>query len=355
MLRLSTTIRRGLSVRLISTLLESHKEFLNVIENQGTGHIQHKHKDHILEITICNPEKKNALSGRMIHQFATLIDELVFSPDYYTTVGLILRGDPAGGAFCAGLDFSTALENSKRPDFSHMMCHLMTDLCTRIQCANVVSVAFVEGYALGGGAELSTACDYRMLTTDSHIGYVHAKLGASPGWGGGRRLYDIVGRPNALRMLGTAHIMNAQQALNIGLATHIVPSFTELEEASQSGAIRDNELHPEAVHAAYVFLNDFASMKYPLAVKDLKALVSSLSVDHTTSPPASPTTATTTTAADIRVATNGASSDTTNRLMEDVHTSILTSSRVAAEKAMFFKRWGSKENADALAGKRKSK
>lgn len=341
MLRVSLPIRRVFCVcsgRHVSTLLDSHKEFLKVIENQGSGQIQHSIRERILEIIISNPEKKNALSGRMIFQFASLIDELIFSPSYQDTVGIILRGDPSGDAFCAGLDFSTALDNSNLPDFSQMMCHLMTDLCTRVQCANVISVAFVEGYALGGGAELSTACDYRMLTTASHIGFVHAKLGASPGWGGGRRLFDIVGRSNALYMLGTGQIMTAQQALNIGLATHVVPSLADLRKIEQSNGSGEHDV--EAVRAAYDFLKGFSTMKYPMAVKDLKSLVSSLAGEHSA------------------VTNNGnihKSQTTETVLMNDIHEAILSSNRVAAEKAIFFKRWGSKENSEALATKRKSK
>lgn len=322
--------------RHISSLINTHQNFLGIIRNQGSGQITSTKNNHIVEIVISNPEKKNALSGRMIYQLANLVDDLLLSPSYNETVGLIIRGDRSGGAFCAGLDFSTALENSDLPEFAPMMCNLMTDLLTRIQCANIVSVAFVEGYALGGGAELSTSCDYRMLTSDSYIGFVHARLGASPGWGGGRRLYDIVGRSNTLRMLGTGKIMSAQEALDIGLASSVVPSRNELIK------IDENDSNIDAVEAAYEFLNEFASMKYPVAVKDLKALVSSLSVDH------SPVQMNRTTPVDQSEVAN-----TTSRLMQDVHSSILNSSRVKAEKSMFFKRWGSKENADALSGKKK--
>ena len=318
-------------MRGLRTLLDEHRSFLDSIKMQGVGAVHCEKRNHIVEVTLSNPQKKNALSGKMIYQLAILVDELLFSQDHSETVGLILRGDKSGGSFCAGLDFSTALENAHQQEFAPLMCHLMTDLCTRIQCANIVSIAFIDGYALGGGAELSTACDYRILTSSSNIGFVHAKLGASPGWGGGRRLFDIVGRCHTLHLLGTASILSATEAYRIGLATQVVPSVTTSTD--------------DPVVAAYEYMNQFALMEYPAAVKDMKSLVAGLSIFDL--PPS-------TTCNPIGNDSNNSNSHIDKRtleVMEKAHEAILASSRVVTEKRVFFKRWGSVENTKALRSK----
>ncbi|KAG7273241.1 hypothetical protein CRUP_001337 [Coryphaenoides rupestris] len=73
------------------------------------------------------------------------------------------------------------------------MCMFMQDALTRLLRLPLVSVALVEGRALGGGAELTTACDFRLVTRDSRIQFVHKHMGLVPGWGGAARLVPIRG------------------------------------------------------------------------------------------------------------------------------------------------------------------
>ena len=85
-------------------------------------------------------------------------------------------------------------------DGKNMLYH-MTRVTNQLLSLPVLSISAIDGYAMGGGAELTTCTDLVVLSTNAKIQFVHAKRGASPGWGGLRRLVNKVGRERALRML----------------------------------------------------------------------------------------------------------------------------------------------------------
>ncbi|KAI1885569.1 hypothetical protein AGOR_G00205150 [Albula goreensis] len=98
------------------------------------------------------------------------------------------------------------------------MCMFMQNALTRLLRLPLISVALVEGKALGGGSELTTACDFRLMATDSEIRFVHKHMGLVPGWGGGARLVRIVGSQNALKLLGGAQKVDPAYGERIGLS-----------------------------------------------------------------------------------------------------------------------------------------
>lgn len=102
----------------------------------------------------------------------------------------------------------------------------------------MISVAVVTGGAVGGGAELSTACDLRVLHPDAQVRFVHTKMGVSPGWGGGMRLTRLVGRRTALRLLATAAWVTAGEALSVGLADHVAGLVDEGSTSGDSATLR---------------------------------------------------------------------------------------------------------------------
>ena len=112
---------------------------------------------------------------------------------------LILSGD--GGHFCAGLDFELAKGELSTPENGELMSMLMTDNLNRLRSLPLLSVAAVDGAGFGGGAELATACDWRVMAADARLRFVQAKMGATTGWGGSARLVELVGRRQALRLL----------------------------------------------------------------------------------------------------------------------------------------------------------
>lgn len=83
-------------------------------------------------------------------------------------------------------------------------------------------MALIEGKALGGGAELTTACDFRLMTSDAVIQFVHKHMGLVPGWGGAARLVRIVGSQDALKLLAGAKKADPDYGMKIGLVDNVL-------------------------------------------------------------------------------------------------------------------------------------
>lgn len=105
------------------------------------------------------------------------------------------------------------------------MAIIMHENFARIQSLPLLSVALVQGKALGGGAELTTSCDFRVMTDDAEIGFVHIKLGVTSGWGGGSRLVQILGPCKALDVMMSGRLIKANEALDLGLVQHVISDY----------------------------------------------------------------------------------------------------------------------------------
>lgn len=107
-----------------------------------------------------------------------------------------------------------------------MLARFAHHVFTKLKNLPLVSAAFVEQVALGGGAELSVAaCDWRLLRPEAKIGFVHSKMALSPGWGGAAALRDLVGPSRALELICSGRLVAAAEAASIGLATDVVEDF----------------------------------------------------------------------------------------------------------------------------------
>jgi len=199
-------------------------------------------------MTLNNPKARNALTGKMMAELADCIDVLEKPSNHEALTAVILRG--TDGFFCAGADIAVAKDHLLTPDGGRLMSILMTETLTRLRKLPVITVAAVEGMAIGGGAELTTACDYRVVNPDVTLRFVHAHMGVSPGWGGATRLTRLVGRQRALQLLGTAMPLNASQALDFGLVDHIVQAGSTMEKTLIDFLDRYTHAHPGVLHAA---------------------------------------------------------------------------------------------------------
>lgn len=94
-----------------------------------------------------------------------------------------------------------------------------------------ITFAALNGHAMGGGCELALACSFRLMVSGAKIGLPECRLGLIPGWGGTRRLPNIVPLSWALRMLYSGEAVSAEQAQQIGLVDEIVPTAADLDAA----------------------------------------------------------------------------------------------------------------------------
>ncbi|XP_028281663.1 ethylmalonyl-CoA decarboxylase isoform X2 [Parambassis ranga] len=153
--------------------------------------------------------------------------------------GLIIQG--VAETFCSGSDLN-AVRAISNPQDGMKMCMFMQNTLTRLLRLPLISVALVEGRALGGGAELTTACDFRLMAPGSVIQFVHKHMGLVPGWGGAARLVRIVGSQNALKLLGGAVKVDSKLGLDIGLADGVLQARQEAEGTDSPLQLADNWL-----------------------------------------------------------------------------------------------------------------
>ncbi|KAG9493531.1 hypothetical protein GDO78_001434 [Eleutherodactylus coqui] len=188
-----------------------------------------KGENGIAELGISNSSRKNALSGTMMLELEERISDL---EKWKEGKGLIVYGTE--DTFCSGGDLNTIKAISNAKD-GLMMCMFMQNTLTRLQRLPLISVALIQGKAIGGGAELCTACDFRLMTEGSEIRFVHKHMGIVPGWGGASRLIQLVGSRQALKLLSGALRIPPEHAISIGLADGTLSSAADsaLEEAQK--------------------------------------------------------------------------------------------------------------------------
>lgn len=168
--------------------------------------------DGVLNATINRPEKRNALSRMLLAEL-----KRVFS-DFAGADGLrvaVLRG--AGDkSFAAGGDLRELAEVRTRED-TRRMADEVHDALDAIRVFPVPVVAALNGDALGGGAELAVACDFRIAASHARIGFIQGRLNVSTAWGGGEDLMRLVGAAKALRLLAASERLDAAAAQRLGL------------------------------------------------------------------------------------------------------------------------------------------
>ena len=182
-------------------------------------------RDRIATITVNRPDKLNALNDATIAELGRAIDEARARDD---VGGIILTG--AGRAFVAGADISelssqSSLEGQERARRGQVVF-------SRFESSPKPTIAAVNGFALGGGCELAMACHMRLASEHAKFGQPEVKLGIVPGYGGTQRLPRLVGKGRALQLLLTGEMIDANEALRIGLVNGVHPAGELLERAT---------------------------------------------------------------------------------------------------------------------------
>lgn len=210
-----------------SRLLLKHAEFLHLVRNHGGrgSLMQFRYvNDKFAEIVFANAAKKNCITGTMMYQLAEIVDQLESDLlSSHKPLCLLIRGE-GNDTFSSGADLSLVSDLINSPERGAMMYHFMSDALNRIRNSAAISACAINGLALGGGSELTTIGDFRLMTNDPkhYISFFHAKIGAMPGWGGIHRLVSIVGRKNAIKLCGGSSKVFAEEAMKIGLVDKIV-------------------------------------------------------------------------------------------------------------------------------------
>jgi len=102
------------------------------------------------------------------------------------------------------------------------MATLMQYCMARFQTLPMITMALIQGRAIGGGAEIAVSSDLRLITRSAKIGYVHCRVGIVAAWGGGSRLVQLVGPSRAIELMSSGRLVGAEEALNLGLVNNIL-------------------------------------------------------------------------------------------------------------------------------------
>jgi len=181
-------------------------------------------KGHIGYIILNRPEVFNAIDAELISEFRNALSKV--KEDENIRV-LILTG--AGKAFQAGADIK---ELSKMNTWElHKWNHDVLDAFKEVEKLRCPVIAAINGFALGGGLELSISCDIRIAAENAQLGVPEVYLGIIPGAGGTQRLTRIIGQGKTSELLFTGKQINAQEALGIGLINKVVPKGEALQSA----------------------------------------------------------------------------------------------------------------------------
>ena len=175
-------------------------------------------RDDCAILTLNRPEALNALSFDIIRSIGEAIDHVASMGD---ARALLVTG-MGEKSFCAGADIkelrNRSLIEQKRG------AELGQSVFAKLDKLPIASIALVNGYAFGGGAELALACTFRLASPNAIFGLPEIKLGLIPGYGGTQRLPRLIGEGRALEIIMTGRNVKADEAERIGLVNALVAS-----------------------------------------------------------------------------------------------------------------------------------
>jgi 3-hydroxypropionyl-coenzyme A dehydratase len=180
------------------------------------GHIITEKKSHTLIIKINRPDVLNAINYDLVTEFKNTLDLGLYDEEVYSIV-ITGQGEKS---FSAGgdLNYVVKMSPSEAIDYANHVHSLLN----KIENLDKPVIAAINGFALGGGCQISLACDLRIASSNARIGQTEVKIGISPGWGATQRLSRIVGVSKAKEMIYTGKIVTANEAHSMKLVDKVV-------------------------------------------------------------------------------------------------------------------------------------
>ena len=181
-------------------------------------------------VTINRPKALNALNKETLTELDQCFGEIEKRKD----IKVVILTGAGEKAFVAGADISEMINATatEAQAISLLACGAFSKLENMPQ----VSIAAVNGFALGGGCEIAMACDIRVASDNAKFGQPEVNLGIMPGFGGTQRLPRLVGKGRAKELIFTADMIDAQEAYRIGLANKVVPQAELLDYCKKMAA-----------------------------------------------------------------------------------------------------------------------
>ena len=216
-------------------------------------------KGNIAVATINRPKALNALNSAVVADLDEMIGQIMADEEIRA---LVITGS-GEKAFVAGADIGemSTLTKAEGEAFGK----LGNDVFRRLEKLPIPTIAAVNGFALGGGCELSMSCDIRICADTAVFGQPETGLGITPGFGGTQRLARLVGPGMAKQLIYTAKNIKADEALRIGLVNAVYPA-EELMPAAEKMASTIAKNAPIAVRACKKAINEGLEAKMDDAI-----------------------------------------------------------------------------------------
>ena len=187
-------------------------------------HLICEKNDNIYIIKINRPSTLNSLNEDVLEELDKALDIFAYDKELYVA---IITGE--GKAFVAGADIAS-MSNMSVQD-AKIFSKKGMSIFRKIELIEKPIIAAVNGPALGGGCELAISCDIRLASKKAKFGQPEVKLGIIPGFAGTQRLAKVVGISKAKELIYTGDIIDAQEALKIGLVNKVLETEDLMEEA----------------------------------------------------------------------------------------------------------------------------
>ena len=194
--------------------------------------IIYKKEDAIAHMIINRPERRNALNRATRLEMMAALEDTTGDP----AVKVLVISGAGGKSFVAGSDL-TELAKFTPLEMEEFMATIAQQFYVRFERLDKPVIAMIDGLCLGAGLELAMSCDIRIASDSSRFGQPETHVGIIPGGGGTQRLPRIVGMGKAKELIFTGDMIDAPEALRLGLVNQICPA-DKLEETVMSMAKR---------------------------------------------------------------------------------------------------------------------
>lgn len=230
-------------------------------------HLYISTENQICTLIISNPSLLNALNSSLLKELGDAVSDIETNPDIRV---LIITGE--GRSFVAGADISemAELDSISAGEFAFRGASIFH----RIELLPIPVIAAINGFALGGGCELALACDIRIASETAKLGQPEVSLGITPGFSGTVKLPRIIGVAKAKELIFTGRVIDAHEALSIGLINKICTSETLMDEVYKMAAMIAGNA-PIAIKNAKRSINDSVDLSADEAIKNEMRLFAS--------------------------------------------------------------------------------
>ena len=184
----------------------------------GYSNIRLEMRPPLAVVTLDRPKVLNALNAETLDELNSVFVDLAAEAD----VRVVLLTGAGGRAFAAGADIRELA--ALAAEEGRVFALRGQSVLRQIETMGKPVIACIQGFALGGGCELALACTLRLAADDARLGQPEVKLGIIAGYGGSQRLPRLVGRGEGLKLLLTGAVIDAREALRIGLVDEVIPA-----------------------------------------------------------------------------------------------------------------------------------